>query len=927
MRTDLPWNVAGIPSEAREAARAAARREGLSVGEWLTRQITRDHGSTGKPPDPAPARPGRAQTQRPHEEPAVTSTFRESQEMLARVNRSESETVNAARRIEDHLRSLARRLNSSEAAKTGSSRVLNDVASDTQGLSLDQSQAFGTLGAHIISLGERLDRMEERSSASAAGRDTVRGLQDGLTRMADQMADTAKQSASQISVLATAMEAVVTKMSEAHEQAASGVSALGQRIGHIDDRIGVLETTLHVKDEATERALQRLEQRSVHNDELVEQLLAGVEERHAAIRDEFKHSLQALDGRYGVRRQELEQAINAARNAQADAHNEVHARIGLLEDHFAANRDDAIESGRIAEQLQRLEETIERLTARVDAHEERAAGALARLEESVARTERQTDDAVGTRVYGVEQSLQDLMDRLEDAERRGATSAANLDAQLRGLSGRIEGFDRDTREAISELHHALHHTTGRLELMENPSPVVAALADIAPLAEPVVDAPLVEESVVDEAADHLDELVELSMDDEAVVEHTPHFDMPSFDAPVVDEPVLDAPTFDEPAFDEPVKPAFSGSAIHRAFGQRSAEDFVSPTAQDEDLFREDRPLAARNVDEDFLSAARRSTAAATATMDGEPMATTLGGFTWGARREEPAAEIEQPRSRVLLIGGVALVAILAIGAGAMMSQRLGTHVGVAPAPVVTAVAKPVAKPAPAVQMPAAVEAPKTAEAAAPVAEAPKVVATADRLTTLANGGNAKAQLLIGLKFLDGDGVAVNEAVASKWLQRAADQGEPIAQYRLGTLYERGHGVATNAAHAVQLYSLAAHQGNRKAMHNLAVAYAEGAGTQKNYTEAARWFGRAATLGLADSQFNLAVLYERGLGVPQSLPQAYKWYAVAATQGDTESKARVVALSSQLTPADLDGAERAAETFKPEPLNRAANVPPETPGRG
>ena len=36
MRAELPWNVAGIPPEAREAARAAARREGLSVGEWLT---------------------------------------------------------------------------------------------------------------------------------------------------------------------------------------------------------------------------------------------------------------------------------------------------------------------------------------------------------------------------------------------------------------------------------------------------------------------------------------------------------------------------------------------------------------------------------------------------------------------------------------------------------------------------------------------------------------------------------------------------------------------------------------------------------------------------------------------------------------------------------------------------------------------------
>lgn len=849
----------------------------------------------------------------------MTSTFRESKEMLARVSRSESETENAARRIEDHLRSLARRLDSSEQTKTSSSQVLNGIAQDTT--PQDNAQIFGTLGTHVISLGERLDRLEERASANAAGNASVRGLQDGLARMADQMADTAKQSASQISVLATAMEAVVTKMSEAHEQAASGVSALGARIGHIDERIGVLETTLHVKDEATERALQRLEQRSGHYDEIVEQLLAGVEERHAAIRDEFKHSLQALDSRYGMRRKELEQAIATTRDAQDD----VRARIGRLEDHFAADRDDASRNGITAEQLQRLEETIERLTARVAAHEDQAASTLARLEDAIAHPAQPEAAEVGSRVYGIEQSLQDLMDRLEDAERRSATSSASIDEQLRALSGRIEGFDRDTREAISELHLSLHHTAGRLELIETATPAPAATAQAGEtlFAEHWADeAPAQPAAVEPIADDHPDDLMDVPADDTALTQDTPNGDVP--------------------AGDDAVTPGFADSAIHRAFGQRPAGDFVSVTAQDEDLFRDERTLAADEfaahaAQNDFLGA-RRSALASAAT-DSESMATTLGGFTWGARREAQPVQEEQPRSRVLLIGAIALVAILAIGAGVMLSQQMGSHARVTTAPAahpaalpasVAAVAGHAAKPAPAPELPAAEEKPAAPEklaVQAPAAPAPKVMATGDRLTTLANGGNVKAQLLVGLKFLDGDGVKTNEAEAAKWLQRAADQGEPIAQYRLGTLYERGHGVATNAAKAVQLYSAAAHQGNRKAMHNLAVAYAEGAGTQKNYAEAARWFGRAAALGLADSQFNLAVLYERGLGVPQSLSQAYKWYAVAATQGDTESKARVVALSSQLSPADLDVAQRAASSFRAEPLNRAANVTPETPGRG
>ena len=57
MRAELPWNVAGIPPEAREAARAAARREGLSVGEWLTRRILRSFSGHGRGASAMPFEP------------------------------------------------------------------------------------------------------------------------------------------------------------------------------------------------------------------------------------------------------------------------------------------------------------------------------------------------------------------------------------------------------------------------------------------------------------------------------------------------------------------------------------------------------------------------------------------------------------------------------------------------------------------------------------------------------------------------------------------------------------------------------------------------------------------------------------------------------------------------------------------------------
>jgi hypothetical protein len=48
-----PWTVKGIPPEERNAAVAAADREGLTIGEWLTRairtQVQADHRSDRLP--------------------------------------------------------------------------------------------------------------------------------------------------------------------------------------------------------------------------------------------------------------------------------------------------------------------------------------------------------------------------------------------------------------------------------------------------------------------------------------------------------------------------------------------------------------------------------------------------------------------------------------------------------------------------------------------------------------------------------------------------------------------------------------------------------------------------------------------------------------------------------------------------------------
>ncbi len=66
--------------------------------------------------------------------------------MMARVGRSESESNEAWRRIEDQLRGLARRLDSSERSHGESNRVLSRTAQEMNIAAREQTQAFDQLG-------------------------------------------------------------------------------------------------------------------------------------------------------------------------------------------------------------------------------------------------------------------------------------------------------------------------------------------------------------------------------------------------------------------------------------------------------------------------------------------------------------------------------------------------------------------------------------------------------------------------------------------------------------------------------------------------------------------------------------------------------------------------------------------------------------
>ena len=90
MKSGIPWSLKGIEPETREAATDAARRSGMSLGEWLNTKIL--DSSDGVEDDSAPAaRPSRQHASRDD----TSIRLEDIAEQLSRIARGEQSTAPA----------------------------------------------------------------------------------------------------------------------------------------------------------------------------------------------------------------------------------------------------------------------------------------------------------------------------------------------------------------------------------------------------------------------------------------------------------------------------------------------------------------------------------------------------------------------------------------------------------------------------------------------------------------------------------------------------------------------------------------------------------------------------------------------------------------------------------------------------------------
>jgi localization factor PodJL len=983
MRPGVPWNVKGIEAEAREMAQLAARRNGVSLGEYLTQLIMTEGRPTGpvghgypqqqfmpgdgtygpqpmmQPPAPslrypqvfpqgnpqayaqpqpyqplnphAGFGPPQPQPQPPQQQPSFDSQIRGSEfqivahglrDLADRLESSERRAQTAIATVNQSVAAMQDRIDAAERVKQLADVAFTSAADALAQSARDQASAFESLETTVRSVQKRLVDIES-GRAEWPGKESVNRLETALTQLQKRLVE---------------MEAANKPDSAQKDQFAR----LEITLNHLQKRLAEMETA---RGEFP------------HKDALVRLEASIAEVRHGVV-DNEKRSREDLTQLARFMR-ELGNRVDAQeRSLASGGGNAVTARLDSLEARSASMFDEV--RGQLSAMDARIAQTVAKSSAPPEAF-----SALKNSVDSLYERFEQVGDAAAP-MRAIESTLETLTTKIEDSERRAAESVSTVSNALKTISARLDEtdakqsqamtsltrrFEESERKTSSLVEDSMRSLTQRLEAADKKHReaigglrltvdglVAKAAAEAVPdprqrmssmpsaLGTPFTPPPPVQEPYATSAAEMLSNLSS--------------------------EPVTASPKQDSglsvSALETIMATTLSPSSQEPSLDQNFDVDRFAPPPLDDDL---DEPKK-----DDFLSQARRAAkAAAQADADRAPTKGTKKR-TAGAYHKEDAPKSKFGRLVIVAVAGVAVIAgIVALlftlpggkedginrpGAGESIGEILNGpgQPGVATQPGPGAEFAPPSSPD-------AAGAPGTSVTAepnglgSPTPDAPPSFtsgtsmlpgsdAQVESVASLEAGavrGDATSQLLLALRYAEGRGVEKDDAKALSLVTKAAQQGLVMAQYRLGAMYERGIGVPKDLMQAKTWYERAAKGGNRKAMHNLAVLFADGVGIGQSFQQAAQWFRQGAEYGLPDSQYNYAILLERGMGVDKNLAEAAKWYAIAASQGDAGAGEKLEALKKTMPAGDMKAAEDAARQYKPRPMDKVANELPSVQG--
>jgi len=905
-----PWSVKGIDPKAREIAKDLARREGMTLGEWLNSRIMVE-GSDG--------------------DHAALANDRRS----ARRSDDFEGTREAAQRLNSLVSDLGERL---EAAERRSASAIQGV---------DQA---------VASIVRRLDM--DRGDEARQGRrldDLSREMREGHLRL-----QRLEASAGDVQRTAQSLEALQERLDRAQEATSHALKDLERSFAVLDQRIGTGTNGIE-PDSLTKLAETLTRQIEANRLDMMQRIETATDNRRLA---RIEQSLNQLNAHTKTAELRSASAVEAMGQQVMNIARNMHGRMQAVEDRdneaeaFKASLDQRIDQ-RLLELGRTLDEKLDREIARQSAsldvrmtrQEDDHALALERLGGEITRISDRLSERITQTERRSSQAIDDIGRRLSESaekfERRHEDTSGELAERVRQSEERTRQLLEEAKETRIQRESAALTAAPRLTASVPPAddldfapmpqkadgqsttdslfgnqdsewtarePEASAVSGNRPLPEAQATAGWADKVASEMAVDPFPTSDSLRPFDNLDTDLGEDLDD---DFALLEAGAVDASSV---SYDDPFSPAFSVAAedernvrtgdvsdpLTMTFDARVEEDTrdydplnasmgveygVDAVSQPSDPFVS--PLASPSTTRDAIDSARAAIAGE------EPGQSARNAFGLKKNRKGGKSQLQEKLDRKASREGstfgnalkASALAMLVVGGGGYATLKLAKdqnlNLNFGAGPVSGDEVTPIAA--------LAMEGTPTEAVPSADVAATEGAAIYRRATGLLDAGDPS-----GLEPL----------------QRAADLGYVPAQVRLASLFtEGGPGVEVNLEEAREWTRRAAEGGDPRAMQHYATQLYDGIGGAADEAAALEWMRKSAEAGRVDAQYNLAHLYETGIkGMSADKVEAFTWYMIAGRRGDQQALASVQRLTSSLQPAERKRAIDGADAFNVQPVS-------------
>ncbi|MGE0181381.1 MAG: hypothetical protein AB7F91_03895 [Parvularculaceae bacterium] len=897
MKSNAPWSVKGIERDARETAKAAAQREGMTVGEWLN-QIIYNAG-----------------------DPNAVPTEGEIEGLRAR---------DLASAIEHLSRRIAVAEEKSVAAVDGLSRSLGGAVERLQRL----ERADPVLGGEP-DLAHRVKMLEEKG-ADRQRIEALRALERAVGQIAVQFSNAQATTVSRLDTTERQLQSIAEKLDVGGSDDAVSASSVREAIEGMADRISRAEKIAAEASKLKAEANESADADFVHKTGLRLRILGDEIKRGGDQMRTLETSITRLT-----------QQIDAAEKRSAEGVQKVAETIADLREKFAGadNADQAAARAEleaaVSEITQRTEDRIEHLQKSFDDMVRRLESASAGVapapkpepvsvfeafepeaEAAEGADEIEASDATDAEM-DFDRELEDAFAALELEEPiptpptrvdEAETPAARAPVETSARDSDDFNFDEDDKSETADVLAEIREAFG----IDEPAPkkaVEAAEFDAAPVEEDEADNPEFDDPTTTADADE-------SVEDElppvvaatAETEEKSNADYLKAARRAAREAAARAAAEEQSGSKRKLSPK-QRAILAARIKRRKAQEAEAEREKKASLVADVAPATEADEDDARSKAgslkARIAAVAAKIKLKAPAKKTDEASFDDTAidapKKEESGAPSLLASANGALrklnikpTGGVIAVAVavlLLIAAVFLVKDMFGKPRASAPAPVAAAPQSPVSEPDAA------------GERFEPTAAIEDTVRPRDlyleNIASLKNATN------------DADARA---ALAK--IEQAASLGHPPAQLQVGELYKLGQLYDRDLSQARMWFERAANGGNVLAMHRLGVMAARGEGGPVDIASSVSWFEKAATFGLVDSQYNLGATFhptpEGAAGGFQDRAKAYFWYSIAAKNGDAQAGEMAAGLAATMPEAEKSAKDAEVAAWAAKTPDPAAN---------